>query len=1209
MKGNSNMTLRSAAWRKLVAAFVAVATLLAMVIVSGVASRQIAWADTATASGTLYQYVTSAKLSQRSGNDEDWKEVTATDKLDPSDENLQLQFALGFELPAGTLSKQNPLTYQVPSDIEISGFSEGSDTISGSIDNNGTSMGTYTITKSGLITLTFNDDTVKNNASAPITNGFMKFNSTVQGLTNGDGSSWKFGDDSEITIHLNQSGDLWANKSVVSSNNTDGTVQWKIVVGSEKGTNPDDKVTITDTMTGNAFVAANGFKVTDKNNNDVTAQCGSAPVDGATSFTISCPALGAGDTYTVTYTGKAPSLTDGYTTGKNKASVDTTDKEGNKLHQEPEQTVTWDRTPNPSKSGELQADGRIKWTVKVSTAGSLDGWTLKDIPTGGVTIQDITLTNDGTGSSTKITGFPYTFPEGSAQSYTITYFTTVPTGSLTVKNKATLVPPNTTNGKTNKNSGDISVSYDPVTKAGNASTLAEGSTNRTNNSWTVTIAPPTGMTSIPANWTYTDTFSSKEYFTQYMTAEQQTAVKKAIEDAFSKAGLQSPTITFTTSSITEKNTDQNGKVADGEYVTGFTVTSAEKLEKSIVFSYQTTGIVTGTSNQYYYDNKGQVNDSPTKTAQVTYTPKQPNWSITKTDALDSSKSSTEHAYHELKCQAGQQTTTDIGDTVCNDPYMEWNIKVQQANFSSVNDYTSDLTITETLPENVSLLNGANTDNAGLLLQMKNLYDQPIGDAFPLSIPDDGQTSTTTYQWNPNFWENGIYYSDIPLSFKVSRNGNQLSIVVSKEVLKALNTYVYNKGNLSFSLTVRAGFDSTKLDLTKSWKNAQVFKNTVNLNDGSSKKGTDATQTQTITKNDDWNAVRKSYGQIESNVIPYAVVVNPYGKDLDPSSETVTLVDTMTYTHNSDNNLSVSLRDVKVYRYDKNKKNDDGTACKDSQCIGEEVPLEEYSYQYEHSGDTQRTNTLTFTLPDATPLVVTYNYRYAGKLGNHNGNTIANKASMEGVSSSGTSVKVAVNDTSAGATHNLLRFHKVDEKDYSITLSGVKFALYAWNPEANNGQGDYESACPTTDDGENQYLETDKDGMLLISAKASQSEGSEDSCSGNTASINSNVAYKLVEVEAHSGYEKTDQPYYFMIVDDDTSKWPVKKPKDFESTYEITGIYNDYFTNKKSTAVELPSTGGTGDGWFIGGGLLTVMVASFGLAESLKNAKRSKVSQK
>ena len=44
-------------------------------------------------------------------------------------------------------------------------------------------------------------------------------------------------------------------------------------------------------------------------------------------------------------------------------------------------------------------------------------------------------------------------------------------------------------------------------------------------------------------------------------------------------------------------------------------------------------------------------------------------------------------------------------------------------------------------------------------------------------------------------------------------------------------------------------------------------------------------------------------------------------------------------------------------------------------------------------------------------------------------------------------------------------------------------------------------------------------------------------------------------------------------------------------------------------MELPSTGGMGDAWFIGGGVLTVLVASFGLAESLKNAKRSKVSQK
>ena len=197
------MTLHSAAWRRMVAAFVAVATLLAMVVVSGVASHQSAWADDAErASGTLYQYVTGATLKQRSSNDENWQEVSSTDKLDPNNKNLQLQFNLAFELPIGALTTNNPtLTYQVPNDIQISGFKDGETVMSGTIDNNGTDMGTYTITKDGLITLTFNEDTVKHNQTGAITGGYVKFNSTIEGITKGDGSSWKFGENSEITIH------------------------------------------------------------------------------------------------------------------------------------------------------------------------------------------------------------------------------------------------------------------------------------------------------------------------------------------------------------------------------------------------------------------------------------------------------------------------------------------------------------------------------------------------------------------------------------------------------------------------------------------------------------------------------------------------------------------------------------------------------------------------------------------------------------------------------------------------------------------------------------------------------------------------------------------------------------------------------------------------------------------------------------------------
>ena len=1200
------MTLHSAAWHKVVAAFVAVATLLAMVVVSGVASHQSAWADGAEqASGTLYQYVTGATLKQRSSNDENWQEVSSTDKLDPNNKNLQLQFNLAFKLPIGALTTNNPLTYQVPNDIQISGFEDGKTVMSGSIDNNGTAMGTYTITKDGLITLTFNEDTVKHNQTSIITGGYVKFNSTIEGITKGDGSSWKFGENSEITIHFDNTGDLNAWKSG-SVNNEDGTVQWTIQVSTTKGTNPKDKVKIDDVMTNNAYVAGS-FKVTDKNGNDITSSCVSAPAAGAANFTVECPAMNAGDKYVITYTGKASSLTDGITKGSNKATVTTTDKEGTELKKEPSSEVQWDKTPsNPVKNGEIQSDGRIKWTVTVDAgAGSLDGWTLKDVVKNtDVNVEDITLSG---GSTSQSINLPYTFPAGSAKNYTVTYYTTAPTDSLKVTNKAILTPPNKENGKSDKDSGDKGVSYNPVTKQGNSATVVENNPNRTTNNWTVTIAPPVGLAAIPANWTYTDTFSNQWNFNQYMSEKQQEAVEKAIKGALTSAGVkeENVTVTFTTSPITGKSSEQNGSVPDGDYVTGFTITCSQALTQSISFTYDTTGVVVGTGSQYY-QNGGKVNDGAEQHGNLVYTPETSNWTISKTDSLDSSKDNTEHAYHELKCQAGHSTATGVeGDTTCNAPYMEWNIKVQQANFTSVDDYTSGLTITETLPENVILLNGTDTDNAGLLLQMKNMYGSSVGDAISLSIPDDGQTSTTTYQWHPNVWINGIYYSDMSLSFSVSRNGNQLSIIVSKDVLKALNTYTYHVGNLSFELTVRAGFDSKKLDLTTSWKKAQVFKNTVNLNDGSSDEGTTATQTQTISKNDNWNAVRKSSTQTEeekkTNILPYAVVVNPYGRDLDSQSDNITLTDTMTYTHDANNDLTVSLKDVKVYRYDSSVTNADGSVCQGVQCKGEELPLSQYTYTYEHSGDNNRKNVLTFTLPDKTPLIVTYRYRYAGKLGNHN-NVIKNSASMEGISSSSTESTVEINESQAGADTDQLNFHKVDKNDYSITLSGVKFALYQWSPEEN----EYVLACPKTKDGEVEYLVTDENGLLTISANKSNCATS-NSCSGNTASVDNNVAYKLVEVEPSEGYEKTDKAFYFYMKDDDTSKWPVKKPANFPADAEIMGIVNEYFTNTK--LVELPSTGGMGDAWFIGGGVLTVLVASFGLAESLKNAKRSKVSQK
>lgn len=45
------------------------------------------------------------------------------------------------------------------------------------------------------------------------------------------------------------------------------------------------------------------------------------------------------------------------------------------------------------------------------------------------------------------------------------------------------------------------------------------------------------------------------------------------------------------------------------------------------------------------------------------------------------------------------------------------------------------------------------------------------------------------------------------------------------------------------------------------------------------------------------------------------------------------------------------------------------------------------------------------------------------------------------------------------------------------------------------------------------------------------------------------------------------------------------------------------------AVALPSAGGVGVGWFIGGWLLMVMVAGFGMAISFRNARRGRTSRR
>lgn len=1176
MRTNFEGIRKNCILHKFGAIVVAFATLLAMVLVSGAVSHP-AQADSSDGPFDMTPWIDNVTLGHRSGSTGEYTKVERGEKVSEGDD---LQFNMTFEIPQGTLKNTEAgrtVVYHLPAGITptaTSGRMEGV-------------AGTYSISEDGTITLVFDEFEVAANQNASISHGYVRFESSVDQVGGGNGGSFRFNDKNTVTVVVSQSSDLTVSKKSSNPDPKTGLVTYTVEVNSSKGT--AENVVLNDVMANNSLVGP--ISVT--NAVGETVACGGTGVaDDATNFGLTCPALARGDKYVITYQGKADALKDGaMTTGKNSITATSKDGDGNEITDKDSTDVKWDKTPDISKSdGVLNEDGTSTWTVTVnaSNTDNLEGWKIEESPNKGTLTGAITVSPAINGQTT-FRGFPITFGAGDGlQIYTLTYKTTPASGSTTsadTTNEAKIAPPNTDDDKKIESSGNKEVNpgiYNPLEKTGKGAVTPTGNKNQVNVSWTVTIAPKNEAEKLGAGWTYTDNFNCNQWYcaNQYLTADQNNALEKAIKDAFKNAGLAEPKITF------EKNTQQS-EVRYGN----FTITSSDGLEvgKSITFSYATTGTVSedalNNQSQQQYSNNGRI-DKFSKTASQEYTPDKPQkdfWKVTKTDANEQSNDSA-NEYRNLEC-AVSPTYDDYYGTQCAKPYLHWKVKVDQqvARVDAADYALSDLTITENLPAKLELLQGEGLNASGLTLSMWNV------NATALNIPEDGQLAQT--QVTLSGWPFNATYNYV---VTVERQGNVLSITIPADLLtkirdaqKDLNWDVRN----NITLEVRAGFDSS-IDTSKSWKDAKVFANTASLKDTSGKDYGESKQSQTISKNDDWNAVQKSHGEIANdgtNAIPYSVTVNPKGNVLN-EGKPLTLTDKLTYTHESSRNkFNVTLKDITVYKYDANAANHKG----------EQLTADKWSFSIdEQKGDGNRTNTLTVTVPDSTPLVIAYTYQYSGVLGSSV--DISNTASMEGVSTSGDKVNVAVHQSSAGSRRSIITVTKADSGNQNIALKGAKFDLYRWDKDEKR----YVNMCD-----ENSHLVTGDDGKLTFSTSNTEQTQPCSGASGTTcssASVKYNTAYMLKEFEAPEGYELSDQAYYFMLVDDTNTNFVA--PDDFKESNKHYNGDNVFFLNTKKTP-GLPSTGGKGTYWLVGGGLLTVLVGAAGLHESSKHAKRSKATLK
>lgn len=1107
---------------------VAFATLLAMVMVGGVAAGN-AHADGSHHS--LNQHILSVTLKKAPQGSENW-----TDFNGILEENERLKVTFTFEIPKGTLGTDEAsrtFVYDSPVGITSSDATK---------DHPGTfpSIGAKYYFEGDKIHVVFDEETAKENVDHPITKGTFNFESDCSHVENTGKTEFDFGNGNKQTIKVNHRGDLTVQKTHAEPS-ADGTVSWTVTVHSNSGTKPDENINITD-VPSLGTIDLKSIRVSGGN-------CTSNPSDNG--FAMSCPALSENGTYTITYISKVD-VKDGETTyQKNDVTVKAKDKNGNTIDKTVSGDVSWDKKPTINKKeGVLSENGTATWTVTVdaSKLDDLNGWKLEDQVTDGILVGNITSDKPVDGH-TSFASFPIVFGANDEKTtYTFTY-TTKPNngiGAIMVKNRAELAPPN---GGQSVNTGDKGVApgkFNPLLKT--HATVTPSTDGKTVTvPWTVIIAPKNAAEALPAGWSYTDSLSDNQYFDASQCSELETAIK----NAFRKAGLRAPTIGF-------------NKTWDQKKVIGFTITSPDALTggHNIQFSYNATGEIRETWNGEQ-DYSNTVNTSGfTKSDSVKYTPSNLKWTLKKVDAKTSTDADSTHEYNDPNSM----------EQIDGKPVMHWQIQVDQAeNVTDANGYT-DLTITEQMPAGATLHN-AN----GLSISING--GNSVCNAN-LNIPTVGNTVQSSCSWT-------VYPNTASGNISVTQNNNgTFAITVPGELMKKLRTVTYyDSQKISIRLDVRATID----DASKLGKTATVFKNTAKLNDVSGKDWGEKSQSQKITKDDEWNVIHKatSYSQNDnSNLVPYSIVVNPNALDLDKNSDTITLEDSFSYPYNENQPVEFSLNEVKVYHYDAKT----GTK-------GTELPKNGYTVTPSGSSDgNTRINKLKLTIPDSTALVVEYSYKAVGDA--NTWVTVSNNASLRGKTNGVNGTRVKVSSSHGDATISKLTFTKADSNDPTKTLQGAKFDLYQWNTTVQQ----WDRLC--------SGLKTGKNGQLAFSASTTETtscpENQRTACNSSGANVRFNMAYKLVETQAPDGYDTptgTAAEHYFMLRDKNAeAQFPLSKPVNFPVDAIHNSGYTDFILNSRSKA-SLPSAGGSGDGWFVAGGALTVLVACFGLAETRKNAKR------
>ena len=1039
-------------------------------------------------------YITSTQVQVKSGDQ--WVDIVGGTVTDGS----SIQVTIYYSITDSNIvtAENNIIYYQLPNGLRLT------EEENGPVEVGDKNAGTYTITRDGLITITFNKDF----ADGSPFSGNISFHGEVSLADIEEGDDIVFGgaggtitivpDAGDTSLHIEKTGEY---------NQAEGKMYYTVTVSSEDGS--DGTIHYTDKFlnpTGGIAYEEESIRVLNSARQEVEVEIDFQT--GSTWFEIpNLPQLGPGESYTITYTATVnpddTTTEDGSLEARNRASAADESNEVSTIH---EVEISG---PRIEKIGVYNPSTReVVWTVYLYNPRGYDlaGKTLRDTMTwtyGGETltqnIESATLTpyTGETPGESETKKLPYEFPANSTKSYILTYTTSLPEDAavgadLSVTNTAWLG-----NWK-----AEYNIDGTVPGKTGLVKTFTgqgDGDAVKSDLNWSSIITFPQGTLEA-------GTLDSVRYV-------------DIIQDAVNEGGQLRAGTHYTTPELLQQlvaaPVDGYNQLEALEYGTDYTiqVVTAADFQKALGETYyNATGVgyvfetvafdqlfngftYDGKTYQFHWQDLEEVDGgTPIAMFAVTFTQS----ALDKLNAVGQISISYSTHYDLSKVTGnGTYTLVNGGRTPSNSAAANTETALlaqlnKQVSTIGGHDYALE---SNAYTDGPAKMDVGNTDG--------NIYYRILLYNFGNEISLQDTMWATQYGWSVGFDSIKVYDAatgDVLETLTIwGENGHLGSNPYwGTYTLKNLAAYRGCIIGLYYHVDVSANLPQGE---------TQTITNTVKWTDVAE----DSVET-TVTNSKPTLEKESALADGENNLVYYYVTINPGAKDLLPDGGNLQLEDTLTLP----NGVSATLRPETIKLYTYNAENADG------HYLGEDISDNPVFRVDQTEGEE---NSYIFTVPDQTACVVVYAYEI--DRGTYAGDNIkvSNAAMLMGsaVISAGDEIQLDNQGSSSEANKATLTIYKIGDNDYANLLNGVQFDLYRYELQEDGTTYDWEQTDITAEGevGEGgQHFITGGDGpegaIILNFLEEEDGGGSY-----------YNTIYKLVEYSTIEGYALDPTPRYYV----------------------------------------------------------------------------------